>query len=73
MLEWRRDRCNDGEDLFGVRRFATNVTDLLVLSKCGELRVPQAVAVGRVEGLLKIRQQTAGSVAISRSDVRNKD
>ena len=53
MLEWRRDRCNDGEGLFGVRRFATNVTDLLVLSKCGELRMPQAVAVGRVGGLLK--------------------
>jgi hypothetical protein len=47
MLEWRRDRCNDGEGLFAVRRFATNVTDLLVLSKCDDIgRLKRLPTVG---------------------------
>jgi hypothetical protein len=32
--------------LFGGRRFASQVTDILIVAKRDELRVPQAVAAG---------------------------
>ena len=46
MLEWKRNRCGEGDGLFGGRQFAPHVTDILVVTKRDELRMPQVVVVG---------------------------
>jgi hypothetical protein len=46
MLERKRNRCDRGDDLFGGRQFAPQDTDIAVVTKLDELRMPQVVAVG---------------------------
>jgi hypothetical protein len=41
MLELTTNRCDEDESLFGGRKFATRVANILVIKKRVELRMPQ--------------------------------
>ena len=46
MLEWKRNRRDEGDALLGGRQFAPTSPTSFVVTKRDELRMPQVIAVG---------------------------